>query len=264
MPLTGRDGIAQLFPTSSRGGEFWSDTAWAKSRVLKKTGTDSGYELGSMRGSGTMSIANGMLTMQGSPRYYIHSKKTLWEDVEFTAYARNAGADEGVSYSGITLVARTNHHRYKEDPCSAHGYYCRLYFGTGQVAFQKEFCHTRQGSAIYSASKRGVAVNKKDFTDSFIGMKFIVRTQPDRKSVRLQLYLDRTDGANGGSWNLVHEMVDKDWQPVKTLETAFKCKYPYAPGPSFSSPVLGPKEVCFLRSDKITNLMWKKVSLRNI
>lgn len=38
-------------------------------------------------------------------------------------------------------------------------------------------------------------------------------------------------------------MVDKDWQPVKTLETAFKCKYPYAPGPSFSSPVLGPKEV---------------------
>ena len=43
----------------------------------------------------------------------------------------------------------------------------------------------------------------------WIGFKFIVKTLPDEGSVLLELYLDLTDGKNGGEWKKVLEYKDK-------------------------------------------------------
>jgi hypothetical protein len=44
--------------------------------------------------------------------------------------------------------------------------------------------------------------------DQWIGMKFVVFNIVGTNSVQLELYVDLTDGVNGGSWNLVHSFVD--------------------------------------------------------
>ena len=93
--------------------------------------------------------------MSKSPRLYLSTVDgSGWENVEITAYARWLTDGTLKSYSGLTMVARTNHGDFTRG-CSAAGYYARLYRSTGEASFQKEYFHdSGTVGTIYSASKR--------------------------------------------------------------------------------------------------------------
>ena len=103
-----------------------------------------------MRGSGIIDIKNDVMTMTGSPRFYIHTPN---KNVEFEASFKLNGweNDEPLSYSGFTMVLRSNHHLYKDDPCQARSYYVR-YWNDGRIGFQKEMRHSSTEGTQYSNS----------------------------------------------------------------------------------------------------------------
>ena len=121
------------------------------------------------RGSGEIKIPigsnSGELITKGSPRVYISGASgVLWEDVELTAYGKYIGDGSvgSLSYSGLTLVARSSHSLYSQSacrqdiytgytcsPCNAAGYYARIYRHPGtnedEIMFQKEYYHDETG-----------------------------------------------------------------------------------------------------------------------
>jgi len=191
-------GIKAIY-TSSASGDDW-DNNWDIPRMMTSVKVDPDEPKAKMRGSGIIDIKNGTMTMTGSPRYYIHQHN---KNVEFTSYFKlNNWQNPPKSHSGFTMVTRSNHHLYKDDPCSARSYYCRLW-NNGEIGFQQEYRHGGDGVS-YSGSKRvslyanGIPKNK------WIGMKFCVLDK--NNETILQIYVDETEGRNGGSWKLIHEV----------------------------------------------------------
>jgi len=92
-------------------------------------------------------------------------------------------------------------------------------------------------------------------------MKFIVYSVPDTDEVKLELYIDTTDGENGGTWHLVHETTDSpgDWTASGGEDVPDECDDDTPDG----SPVYGARDDCFLRSDS-SHVRWKNVSIRRI
>lgn len=92
-------------------------------------------------------------------------------------------------------------------------------------------------------------------------MKFIVYSVPATSWVKLELYIDTTDGLNGGTWNLVHETTDfpMNWIAAGGADVPGECVNDTPNG----SPVYGPRDDCFLRSDS-SYVYWKNVSVRRI
>jgi hypothetical protein len=156
-------------------------------------------------GSGTYEAGGGRLVIGGeAPRMYIYDPayERQWRDVEVTVYAQRI-RDSGISFAGITMVARSNHLRTDNgasDLCDTRGYGGRLRFD-GHADFEKETAHPRNQSIN----------NTLLYPDGlplgvWIGVKFVVYDRRD--GVHLELWLDRTDGRDGGRWELVNEVVD--------------------------------------------------------
>jgi ferredoxin len=125
-----------------------------------------------------------------------------WRDVEVTVYAQRI-RDSGISFAGITMVARSNHLRTDDaaaDLCDTRGYGGRLRFD-GHADFEKETAHPRNESI----RKTQVFPGGLPF-GVWIGVKFLVYDRSD--GVHLELWLDRTDGRDGGQWELVNQVVD--------------------------------------------------------
>ncbi|EOD09247.1 hypothetical protein EMIHUDRAFT_452883 [Emiliania huxleyi CCMP1516] len=209
-----------------------------------------------------------------SPRLYIRSGGSGWEDIEFTAYGRYRAYGDVRSYSGLTLVARTNHGDYT-DGCSAPGYYARIYTTTGEVAFQKEYYHGT--SVVYSASRRlpgpsnpyGVDLSSGLPLDEWIGLKFVVYTATDpddgAPAVQLKLYLDFSRGARGGDWVLAHELLDTSgsWMATRAIPDECGTEDGHVRD---GEPIFGGREYCFLRTDgdSDTVVEWANASVRHI
>uniref|UniRef100_A0A7S4N5U2 Uncharacterized protein n=1 Tax=Odontella aurita TaxID=265563 RepID=A0A7S4N5U2_9STRA len=211
------------------------------------------------RGSGEIILGNGECIMKKSPRLYIESSPTNgWENTEFTAYGKYESFGSLKSYSGLTLVARSNHDNYKNDGCSAASYYARVYADSGEASFQKEYFHGSSGT-VYSASNR---VQLPEFENGltegvWIGLKFILYSTPD-DDVQLELWMDKN---NDGTWELVHDLLDTDGAMPATKTVPSGC--PIQSG----DPVLGGRNVCFLRSDgndDTTVVHWRDASITKI
>lgn len=76
--------------------------------------------------------------MTKRPRLYIEKENgdEGFGDVEFVAYGKVGSFGELKSYSGLTLVARSEHGSYGDNGCNAAGYYARIYAETGEASFQ--------------------------------------------------------------------------------------------------------------------------------
>ena len=118
-----------------------------------------------------------------------------------TAYFKLNGWEDPLSYSGFTLVSRSNHHLYKEDPCMARSYYCRLW-KNGEIGFQQEYRHGSGTS--YSPSNRVKLYNGDIPKGKWIGMKFCIFDKDGQTF--LQVYVDEDEGRNGGNWQLKHQL----------------------------------------------------------
>jgi hypothetical protein len=82
----------------------------------------------------------------------------------------------------------------------------------GRISFEKELFHAHGDTAQFPPFEEPKYLWSKGSgipPAEWIGFKFIVKTLPDEGSVLLELYLDLTDGKNGGEWEKVLEYKDK-------------------------------------------------------
>ena len=194
-------GIDYLRPTLS-GGSYWISN-WAAHRSFSGVDPQDPW-FDADHGSGEYVAGDGRLEVSGqTPRMYIHDPlgQRQWRNVEVTVYARRV-RDEGIPYAGITIVARSNHldTNSRAARCDTRGYGARLRFD-GHADFEKETSHPHnQAISNTPVFPDGMP------TGQWIGLKYVVFDASD--GVHLELWMDLTDGKDGGTWRPIDQVVD--------------------------------------------------------
>jgi len=266
LKLKDRFGIIKLYPSLSESREWFSswDNGTSKSfNAGEQDPEDSEFK---MRGKGTIKIdGKGVAELSGdAPRMYIYdSSKPKWGNVEITFYGMRIDEYKCKSSQGFVAGARSEHQDSNYDPCLARTYYGRLLYD-GRVNFKKELFHSDKVN-INTSNKPSESSRVEWSTqeeqkslempkDRWIGYKFIIRNIDKNSKVRLSLFLDLSEGVNGGSWNKLIEYVDDgNWQ-----KEVPKCDHPN------SQILLDPSTSVFVRNDLLISAKYMKFSIREI
>ena len=196
-------GVARVYPTAPGGREWFS--AWADGVARTFTWGDDPRDPW-LHGKGDATYAvdgQGNLRVSGAvPRLYVYDPALTesWRGVEMTVYAMRV-ADSGTPWGGIVAAARTNHLAEATDRCDTRGNIARARYD-GHLDFEKETSHPHS-----------TAVQNKAFFPGglpygrWIGWKFAVYDLPNG-DVKLESWMDETDGADGGTWVKVNEFRD--------------------------------------------------------
>lgn len=255
-------GIDFLHPTLT-GGTYWV-ARWGPPRKFSGVDPEDRW-FDADHGSGSFVAGGGLLQISGeNPRMYIHDPRLerQWRDVEVTVYAKRV-RDSGIPYAGVTMVARANHLVTEEgssDRCDTRGYGGRLRFD-GHADFEKETAHP-QNQAIGNKEvfPGGMPVGE------WLGVKYLVFDRQD--GVHLQLWLDRTDGHNGGDWKMLGEVVDNGHVFGKVpCAPGIDPMMPLTAAPTREGSESGrPNVSVYFRSDGIgeNGLVYKWASVREI
>jgi hypothetical protein len=254
-------GIAMLNPTAPGGREWYSKWGNGHSRTIT-FGQDPDDPEFHGRGDATYSInGQGVLTASGSTvRMYVYdpafldtstydpSRFRTWNNVEVTVYFMRV-SDSNIAYGGIVAGAKIRHIP-DSDLCGTRGYYGRLR-DDGGVDVEKEIRHP-DSVAIASPTSPWSSLPY----NVWIGYKYVIRDVDGGTHVKQELWRDMTDGAGGGTWEKLYEHVDTGgWGVGHT---------PCAAGVDPAQILPGPNLSVFLRDDSVTDVRYKKWSIREI
>lgn len=268
-PGSGRDsfGVNMLYPTLS-GGKIWN-SKWNNgvSRSFSSVTKDPQDNWFTGRGNGSYSTSgNGILNISGAnPRMYVQDPalQSQWRNVEITMYF-NRVSDAGTAYAGMTAVARTSHINETSNKCDSRGTGARFRYD-GRIDFEKETSHP---NSVPVQNKSVNGWNSSTY-NKWIGYKLVIYDLPNGQ-VKLENYIDTTDGLNGGTWVKVNELIDNGsnfgvggvpcvygMNPAMPLTAASS-----RPGSESGKPNIS----VYFRSDNVnTNgLQYKKGSIREI
>ena len=260
---TDKWGITKLNPTISGGREWFSK--WDNGQARTFTWGQDPYDpefhgrgdgLYTIDGQGILKAAS---TGDGGVRMYVYDQTyqdtgydpnlfKTWNNVEVTVYYMRV-SDIGVAYAGMVAGAKIRHVP-DSDLCGTRGYYGRFRHDGG-IDFDKEIRHPNsvpraRGTKPWSVLPSNV----------WIGYKYIVRDVNNGTHVKLELWRDLTDGANGGTWEKLHDDVDSGgWGAGLT---------PCASGVDPAQIMTGRNLSVFIRDDNVSDVRYKKWSIREI
>ena len=256
-------GIKKVYKDKA-GGPQWDARHWNSgcSRTIKSGDKDpeDPTQCSENRGNVTWTIdGNGLLVFNGTkssgrtePRFHLNKpEQYFFRDVECTFYIMRV-KDDNTNWGGACLGVRSgpNGHSYSNEYCDAHTYYQRMRHD-GKRDFEKELKHPQSS---VKDSKYMWPNNAKFPYNKWIGYKSVTRNAGN--GVKMQLYLDTTEGANGGTWVKLGEVGDvHSWAPP---QVAPQCDYP-----SDFVPLEG-GGVIVLRNTGVTNCMYKWMTVREI
>ncbi len=254
-------GVAMLNPTVPGGREWYSKWGNGHSRTIT-FGQDPDDPEFHGRGDATYSIdGQGVLTASGTyVRMYVYDPAFLdtsvydpnnfrtWNNVEVTVYFKRV-SDSNVAYGGIVAGAKIRHVP-DSDLCGTRGYYGRVR-NDGGIDVEKEIRHP-DSVAIASPTSPWSSLPY----NVWVGYKYVIRDVDGGTHVKQELWRDMTDGANGGTWEKLYEHVDTGgWGAGHT---------PCATGADPAQILTGPNLSVFLRDDSVTDVRYKKWSIREI
>ena len=245
---TGLDffGVKMIYPTAPNGRVFNAPLTVGSQRTLSSGQRDGTSDLKPL-GNGTYTIypSTGEMKMAGSaPRAYVFdaARTKLFENVEITCYYKSVSPTSSIArgYQGFEISCRGQHELAGSN---ARVYYSRHSLD-GRWWRLKEDVHPTSKDV---STNSGVAFNQ----NVWYGMKFVVRNLANG-DVEMKSYRDTTNGANGGTWQLMFTYVDK-------------ASAPWAGYPLYKSTT--PNCGChssFVRTDNHNDFRVKKWSIRAI
>ena len=167
--------------------------------------------------------------------------------MEITVYYMRV-SDTAVPYAGMVAAAKIRH-APDSDLCGTRGYYGRFRHDGG-IDFDKEIRHPDSVSTGLTSPWSVLPSNV------WIGYKYIVRDIDGGTHVKLELWRDMTDGANGGAWEKLNEHVDTGgWGTGHS---------PCATGVDPAQIMTGPNLSVFIRDDSVSDVRYKRWSIREI
>jgi hypothetical protein len=254
-------GVLKLNPTKVTGREWFSSWDNGDSRTLKSGKRDLDDPMFIMRGQNDTKLmidGNGVANMSGTqPRMYVYdSQKILkWRNVEVTIYGKRISEFSQDKSAGINIGARSNHQdQGNSSNCNVDTYYSRMLY-SGVANFMKELNHPDEATS----SLVGHLINWGDKAkampyDQWIGHKFVLRDYDNGTHVKLEMYLDLTNGLNGGDWKLVTEWKDDgNWSVPPN-----PCNIPV------TKIILEDNPSVFIRNTDISSAQYKYFSVREI
>lgn len=256
-------GIKKLYSTVPDGMFWqasWDSGDWDADPWLERGSDDIRYRLN-----------GGVLSITGNTsRLYVRDpdKKRQWRNVEVTFYGQRV-SDDDVPYSGLVTDVRTNHGMtgpLSSNPCDSRGLVARLRFD-GQADFGKEINHPR------TVATRPVKVFNGEMPKKrWIGYKHVCRDATSKAGVKgthQELWMDMSNGANGGEWRLVAEHEDFGTalgMGEKACKPGIDPAMPYLSGDREGSESGFPNISVLLRADDLgkNGLLYKWASVREI